>query len=98
MVVQGGRVVDQWGEVEEKIEVRSIRKSLLSAMFVIYGVEGQIGIDHRPLSLTAMEKQATIPDLIRARSAVYHDAAKGRARTTAAKTGTSTHSSPFSRS
>jgi CubicO group peptidase (beta-lactamase class C family) len=85
MVVQSGRVVDQWGPVDQKIEVRSIRKSFLSALYGIHVAEGRIdlgktlgevGIDDVPPVLTSVEKQATILDLLRARSGVYHDASR----------------------
>jgi CubicO group peptidase (beta-lactamase class C family) len=85
MIVQGGRVVDQWGEIDRKWEVRSIRKSLLSALYGIHVDEGRIdlgktleelGIDDTPPSLTPIEKQATVLDLLRARSGVYHMAAR----------------------
>ena len=85
MIVQGGRVVDQWGDVDKKIEVRSIRKSFLSALYGIHVAEGhidlgktlgEIGIDDMAPELTAVEKQATVLDLLRARSGVYHAAAR----------------------
>lgn len=85
MVVQNGRVVDQFGPVDQKIEVRSIRKSFLSALYGIHVAEGRIdlgktlaalNIDDVPPVLTSAEKQATILDLLRARSGVYHDAAR----------------------
>src|SRR5438309_10410586 len=68
MVVQNGRVVDQFGPVDKKVEVRSIRKSFLSALYGIHVAEGQIdlgktlaalGIDDLPPGLTSTEKQAT---------------------------------------
>lgn len=31
MIVQGGEVVDQWGDIDKKISSYSVRKSLLSA-------------------------------------------------------------------
>jgi CubicO group peptidase (beta-lactamase class C family) len=85
MVVQDGRVVDQWGPVDQKIEVRSIRKSFLSALYGVHVAEGSInlgktlaelGIDDTAPALTPHEKQATILDLLRARSGIYHDAAR----------------------
>jgi CubicO group peptidase (beta-lactamase class C family) len=81
MVVQGGEVVDQWGDVNQKIDCYSIRKSLLSALYGIYSAEGaidinqtlgQLGVDDTPDPLTKEEKQARIVDLLRARSGVYH--------------------------
>src|SRR4051794_4664356 len=73
MVVQNGRVVDQFGTVDKKIEVRSIRKSFLSALYGIHIAEGRIDlgktlaaleIDDVPPVLTPAEKQATILDLL----------------------------------
>jgi CubicO group peptidase (beta-lactamase class C family) len=81
MIVQGGKVVDQWGDFDKKIDCYSIRKSLLSALYGIYSAEGvidvdqtleQLGIDDSPNPLTKEEKQARIVDLLRARSGVYH--------------------------
>jgi CubicO group peptidase (beta-lactamase class C family) len=81
MIVQGGRVVDQWGDFDKKIDSYSVRKSLLSALYGIYSAEGvidinqtleQLGIDDSPDPLTKEEKQARVVDLLRARSGVYH--------------------------
>lgn len=81
MVVQGGKVVDQWGDFDQKIDCYSIRKSLLSALYGIYSAEGvinvnqtleQLRIDESPDPLTKEEKQARVVDLLRARSGVYH--------------------------
>ena len=83
MIVQGGKVVDQWGDIDKKISSYSVRKSLLSALYGIYSAEGvidinqtleQLGIDDSPDPLTKEEKQARIVDLLRARSGVYHPA------------------------
>jgi len=81
MIVQSGKVVDQWGDVSLKIPPRSVRKSFLNALYGIHVAEGhidlgktlaQLGIDDNAPSLTNVEKQATILDLLRARSGVYH--------------------------
>jgi CubicO group peptidase (beta-lactamase class C family) len=81
MVIQGGEVVDQWGDINKKIDSYSVRKSLLSALYGIYASEGvidinqtleQLGIDDSPEPLTKEEKQARVVDLLRARSGVYH--------------------------
>jgi CubicO group peptidase (beta-lactamase class C family) len=81
MIVQGGNVVDQWGDIDKKISSYSIRKSLISALYGIYSAEGvidinqtleQLGIDDSPDPLTKEEKQARVVDLLRARSGVYH--------------------------
>ena len=81
MIVQGGKVVYEWGDFDKKITSFSIRKSLISALYGIYASEGvidvnqtleQLGIDDSPDPLTKQEKQARIVDLLRARSGVYH--------------------------
>jgi CubicO group peptidase (beta-lactamase class C family) len=80
MIVQGGEVVDEWGDFDQKLDSYSVRKSLLSALYGIYSSEGvidtnesleQLGIDDSPDPLTKEEKQARIVDLLRARSGVY---------------------------
>ena len=81
MIVEHGVVIDQWGDVAKKISSYSVRKSLISALFGIYSVEGvididqtleQLGLDDAPDPLTAQEKEARVVDLLRARSGVYH--------------------------
>jgi CubicO group peptidase (beta-lactamase class C family) len=81
MIIQGGKVVDSWGDTDKKIDAYSVRKSLLSALYGIYVAEGvidinetleQLGIDDAPDPLTTQEKQARVVDLLRARSGVYH--------------------------
>ena len=81
MIVQGGEVVDQWGDIDKKISSYSVRKSLISALYGIYSAEGaidinqtleELGIDESPDPLTKEEKQARVVDLLRARSGVYH--------------------------
>jgi CubicO group peptidase (beta-lactamase class C family) len=81
MIVQGGEVIDQWGDIDKKISSYSVRKSLLSALYGIYSAEGvidinqtlaQLEIDDSPDPLTKEEKQARVVDLLRARSGVYH--------------------------
>jgi CubicO group peptidase (beta-lactamase class C family) len=81
MVVQNGRVVDEWGDTARKIAVFSVRKSFISALYGIYSEKGaidinqtleQAGIDDAPDPLTKEERQARIVDLLRARSGIYH--------------------------
>jgi CubicO group peptidase (beta-lactamase class C family) len=81
MIVQGSNVVDEWGDIDKKIDSYSVRKTLLSALYGIYSSEGvidinqtlaQLGIDDSPDPLTKEEKQARVVDLLRARSGVYH--------------------------
>jgi CubicO group peptidase (beta-lactamase class C family) len=80
-VVQRGRMVVGWGGIDRRLELHSMRKSLLSALIGIAVARGQIdldatmarlGIDDTPPSLTDIEKQATVRQLLQARSGVYH--------------------------
>ena len=82
-IVHGGCVVSEWGETAQRFNIHSIRKSFLSALYGIYVEDGKIdlsatmaelGIDDNEPRLTAMEKQAAVVDLLRARSGVYHPA------------------------
>lgn len=82
-IVDDGVVVGLWGDVVRKYPCHSVRKSLLSALIGIHVGEGRIdlsktmedlGIDDSEPSLTEAEKQATVGDLIRARSGIYHPA------------------------
>jgi len=81
MIVHGGRVVAEWGDVSRKSNLHSARKSFISALIGIAVARGQmhlddslerLGIDDNPPSLTVTEKQATVRMLLEARSGVYH--------------------------
>jgi CubicO group peptidase (beta-lactamase class C family) len=83
VIVAGGRIVDEWGGPTTRFNVHSIRKSLLTSMYGIYVADGRIdltktmgelGIDDNEPSLTAEEKKATLHDLLKARSGIYHPA------------------------
>ncbi|WP_027060899.1 serine hydrolase domain-containing protein [Mesorhizobium loti] len=79
MVIAGGSVIFQWGDVARKSSVASVRKSLINVLYGIYIAEGRIDLnatladlhidDFQPLTQT--EQQATVADLLRARSGVY---------------------------
>lgn len=84
VAIYKGKVLVAWGEVERPFEIHSVRKSLFSGLFGIYASAGkidlnatleQLGIDDEP-PLTTDEKKAKVVDLLRARSGVYHTAAK----------------------
>jgi CubicO group peptidase (beta-lactamase class C family) len=84
LVVRGDVIIASWGDPERKINMASVRKSLLSALYGIAVTEQRIslkrslaemGIDDKEPSLSAAEKQATVGDLLTARSGVYHAAA-----------------------
>ncbi|WP_244631115.1 serine hydrolase [Aureimonas sp. ME7] len=83
MVVQGGHVIAAWGDVSRKVDLASVRKSLLSALYGIAVSDGRINldstlaeleIDDKAPALTDAEKQATVRDLLMARSGIYHPA------------------------
>ena len=83
MIVDDGVVVDAWGDVAEPYQLHSIRKPLMGALIGIHVEEGSIdlsktmaelGIDDNPPALSDIEKQATVYDLIRSRSGIYHPA------------------------
>lgn len=81
VVVQHGRIIDSWGDVTRRLQVHSVRKSLLNALIGIAVAEGRIsldatlaslGVDDVAPSLSDAEKQATVRQLLQARSGVYH--------------------------
>ena len=120
MAIAGGRVLMEYGDVTIVSYLASVRKSVLSMLFGNYVASGkvrlnkslaEIGIDDIG-RLTAEEKQATIKDLITARSGIYHPASNSgddlgsapprgipaaRHVLTSTATGTSTRSAPCSR-
>jgi len=82
-IVTRGKVLASWGAVDRKFNVHSIRKSFLSTMYGMRVAEGKIrldatmadlGIDDNEPRLTEVEKRATVQDLLKARSGVYHPA------------------------
>ena len=83
LVIYDGKVLVSWGDVERRYMCHSVRKSLLSALYGIYIKDGVIDLDKTLAelkiddkdSLTETEKEATIRDLLKARSGVYHPAA-----------------------
>lgn len=81
LISRDGRVLTSHGDPARKVSVASVRKSLLGALYGIAVAEGRIrldttlgelGIDDVPPALTADEKQATVADLLSARSGIYH--------------------------
>lgn len=83
MVVYDGKVVVSWGDVKRRYMCHSVRKSFLSALYGTHVDDGSIDLNKTlaelniddKFSLTESEKQATIRDLLKARSGVYHAAA-----------------------
>jgi hypothetical protein len=84
MALHDGKVFFSWGEITKNYWCHSIRKPFLSALYGIHVEQGHIdldatleelNIDDIPPSLTDDEKQATVRDLLKSRSGVYHEAA-----------------------
>lgn len=84
MGIYRGHVLFAWGDVQRLFRCHSVRKSLLSGLIGIYVENNTIDLDEtieelgiddiQPLSQT--EKQATVLQLLKARSGIYHPAAK----------------------
>ena len=82
IAIAGGRVLLEYGDVKAVSYLASVRKSILSMLFGNYVASGrikldktlaEIGIDDHG-GLSPAEKQATVRDLLAARSGVYHAA------------------------
>ena len=82
IVLHEGKLAAEWGSTTLKIQSHSVRKSLLSALCGIAVEKGfldvdatleEIGIDDRPPVLSRAEKQATVLDLLKSRSGIYHE-------------------------
>ena len=83
MIVTDGKIVFEWGNTTNIIRSHSVRKSLLSALYGIYVAEKEIDTSKtleqlhitERVPLTKEEQQATVLDLLKARSGVYIPAA-----------------------
>ncbi len=83
MLVVNGQILDEWGRTDERLNIHSIRKSILSSLMGMVVANGQVrldatlaelGVDDNEPALTASEKQATVADLLKSRSGIYHPA------------------------
>ena len=82
MVIQGGQVVMSYGDLTRQSYIASVRKSVLSMLYGIDLARGRIdtsktlaalGIDDLG-GLLPVEREATVQDLLSARSGVFHQA------------------------
>ena len=82
MVVVGGRVLFEYGDIDTVSYLASVRKSVLSMLYGIYVDRGEIDLD-RTLAdlgiddlqgLTPQEKRAKVRHVLAARSGIYHPA------------------------
>ena len=83
LLVDGaGCVIDQFGDLDEKLQVFSVRKSMNSALIGALVAEGRLDLDATLEALgiddtgglSDRERAATVRDLLMARSGVYHQA------------------------
>lgn len=83
MVVYRGRLIAEWGAVADRFTAQSVRKGLISSLVGQLVAAGKLnldatleemGIDDIDPPLTKEERQATLRDLLRSRSGVFHSA------------------------
>jgi CubicO group peptidase (beta-lactamase class C family) len=85
VVVVGGRVLWDYGDVKYVSYLASVRKSILAMLYGNYVKSGKIHLDKTLKALNIddvggllpKEREATVLDLLEARSGVYHPAANG---------------------
>ncbi|MBC8035446.1 MAG: serine hydrolase [Chitinophagaceae bacterium] len=84
MIIDNGKLIQAWGNTKEKYYVASIRKSFLGVLYDIPVSNGSVsldatlaeyGIDDTSPALSEEEKKATVRDLLRSSSGVYHASA-----------------------
>jgi len=80
VAMQGDQVLMRWGDVTTPTNVASVRKSIISLLYGIAQERGlvdvdatlaELAIDDAAQPLTALERQATVRDLLQARSGIY---------------------------
>ncbi|MES3017859.1 MAG: serine hydrolase [Bacteroidota bacterium] len=82
MIVQDGKIVFQYGDIKENSYIASCRKSVLAMLYGKHIKNGEIDpnktLDDLKIDdiggLLPIEKQATIRDILAARSGVFHQA------------------------
>jgi CubicO group peptidase (beta-lactamase class C family) len=83
VVVYRGQLVAQWGSPERRYTAQSVRKALVNSLAGILVDQRRLrvtdtlaglGIDDRSPTLTETEKRATLQDLMRSRSGIFHTA------------------------
>lgn len=80
VIVQDGQIVFEYGDIRENSYIASCRKSVLAMLYGKYVEEGTIDLNKTMEALDIddvegilpVEQQATIQDLISARSGIYH--------------------------
>jgi CubicO group peptidase (beta-lactamase class C family) len=83
MVVHRGRLIAQWGTVEERYTAQSVRKALLNSLvgqlvdddrLRVDQTLVDLNIDDSDPALTPSERQASVRDLLMSRSGIFHSA------------------------
>ena len=81
VILSRGTVVAEWGDTSHRIDLHSVRKSLVSALYGIAVDRGMIdleltldslGVEEGNPPLSGLERTARIEDLLTSRSGVYH--------------------------
>ncbi|MBL8298456.1 MAG: serine hydrolase [Rhodanobacteraceae bacterium] len=80
IIVKDGQLVYRGGQVTQKINTHSVRKSIIAVLYGMAIEKGllkrddtleALGYDDKETPLTPVEKQATITDLLKSRSGIY---------------------------
>jgi CubicO group peptidase (beta-lactamase class C family) len=104
VAIVGGRALLEYGDVKKLIDLASVRKSLLSLLVGIHAARGEIRLDATLAELniddvgglSLSEKEATVRDLLSARSGIYHEASNaGDDHTSAPPRGSQRHGTYF---
>jgi CubicO group peptidase (beta-lactamase class C family) len=82
VVVENGRVAYTYGDIERVSYLASVRKSILAMLYGVWVEDGTVDLDATLEDLEMddvggllpVERQATVGDLVTARSGVYHPA------------------------
>lgn len=83
LILVDGKLVYSWGDTSKKHTIHSIRKAILNSLYGIYVDKGIINLNETLAdlniddldTLTTLEKTATISDLLKSRSGIFHKAA-----------------------
>ncbi|WP_332693083.1 serine hydrolase domain-containing protein [Halalkalibacter lacteus] len=79
MAIYNGKVLFEWGDITKKTSIHSVRKSFLSALYGIHVHEGNIHLGETlneleisdNVTLSVLEENATIADLLTSRSGIF---------------------------
>ncbi|NQZ78910.1 MAG: serine hydrolase [Ekhidna sp.] len=84
LIAIDGEIIFEWGDTNRKHLIHSMRKAMLNSLYGIAIDRGEIdttmtlsalGINDIEPQLSDMELEATIADLLKSRSGIYHNAA-----------------------